>query len=103
VRGFVNGERKKKNEESNENRGEVDLSRQAASVLELLGLLKGKGADGADQAYKHQEQAGNRNRRGPQRHDAGTDEKCANDNVKRAGRNRHHAAPRLEQCKLDAG
>ena len=81
MRGFMNGQRKEENEKGDENRGEVDVGRQAASVLELLGLLKGKRADGADQADEHQNEALDRHWRCPQQHRTGTREKRANENV----------------------
>jgi hypothetical protein len=58
MRRFVNGQRKQQNDEFDEDEREVDVGQQAASVLELLGLLQGKRADGADQTNEHQRETG---------------------------------------------
>jgi hypothetical protein len=101
VRRFVNRERKEENEKRNEDAGEVDGG-QAASVLELLGLLQGKRADRADEADEHQDKTRNRDRRGPEQQHTATQENDANENVKRVGWNVRNPAPAREQCKTDA-
>jgi hypothetical protein len=48
------------------------MAGKAASVLELLGLLQGEGADGAQQPDEHQEQTRDRYGRAPKQHRACT-------------------------------
>src|SRR5215216_260120 len=77
-------------------------AKEAVSVLELPGLLQGKGADGANQTDKHQQQARERDRRGPEQQCAGAHEKRASKKVESGRRKRRHSAPAREQCNLDA-